>query len=160
MDKFAERANVYYDLLEKINFSGFNPEQAEQVKAELAAIDKFATKYAKPLRGALKSELSGDYKRLAIAWVTVPDELEMPAEPIELPADDDPDDDAEMGEESDQEEEPAEPEEENHPDSAPGKSGYDGLGSFKASNASTTGGSRSHEAQRLSLQEWRVQRAL
>ena len=36
----------------------------------------------------IKSECSGDYKRLAIAWVTTPDELEAPAAPIELPADD------------------------------------------------------------------------
>ena len=28
----------------------------------------------------LKSECSGDYKRLAIAWVTMPDELEASSE--------------------------------------------------------------------------------
>ena len=32
----------------------------------------------------IKSECSGDYKRLAIAWVSTPDELEAPAAPIEL----------------------------------------------------------------------------
>ena len=36
----------------------------------------------------IKSECSGDYKRLAIAWVSTPDELEAPATPIALPADD------------------------------------------------------------------------
>ena len=34
-------------------------------------------KYGKPLRAMIRSECSGDYKRLAIAWVTVPDELEV-----------------------------------------------------------------------------------
>ena len=55
----------------------------------------------------IKSECSGDYKRLAIAWVTTPDELEAPAAPIELPADEDHGDDIELVED---EEEQAEPE--------------------------------------------------
>ena len=67
----------------------------------------FEKKYAKPLRAMIKSECSGDYKRLAIAWVTTPDELEAPAAPIELPADEDHGDDIELVED---EEEQAEPE--------------------------------------------------
>ena len=84
-------------------------------KDALKIAEAFATKYAKPLRGALKSELSGDYKRLAIAWVTVPDELEAPADGIEMPEEDGPDDEIELVEdeqEAEEEEVAVEPEEE------------------------------------------------
>mmetsp|Transcript_35348 Transcript_35348/g.84481 ORF Transcript_35348/g.84481 Transcript_35348/m.84481 type:complete len:251 (+) Transcript_35348:3-755(+) len=77
----------------------------------------FERKYAKPLRSMIKSECSGDYKRLAIAWVTMPDELEAPSEPVELPADDDETgDDIEIVED---EEEQNEPEPELEPDEEP-----------------------------------------
>jgi len=77
----------------------------------------FEKKYAKPLRAMIKSECSGDYKRLAIAWVTTPDELEAPADPIELPADDeDHGDDIELVEDEDEQ---AEPEPESEPNEEP-----------------------------------------
>ena len=79
----------------------------------LAIAAAFERKYAKPLRSMLKAECSGDYKRLAIAWVTVPDELEAPADGVTLPeADDDAGDDIELVED---EKEDAMPEPEPEP---------------------------------------------
>ena len=74
----------------------------------------------------IKSECSGDYKRLAIAWVTTPDELEAPAEPIVRPAADDDGDGIELVEDEDEQAEPEaelepneEPTEKDDPDEPP-----------------------------------------
>jgi len=66
----------------------------------------FEKKYAKPLRAMIKAECSGNYKRLAIAWVTMPDELEAPAAPIELPRDEAHGDDIELVEDEKELDEP------------------------------------------------------
>jgi len=75
-------------------------------KDALKIAEAWEKKYGKPLREMIKSECSGDYKRLAIAWCTVPDELEAPNEPIELPSEEE-EDATELIED---EEEAAEPE--------------------------------------------------
>merc|ERR1719421_194782 len=55
----------------------------------IAISEAFERKYGKHLKDAIKSECSGNYKRLAIAWITLPDALADPDAPIELPEVDD-----------------------------------------------------------------------
>lgn len=51
----------------------------------LEVASAYERKYQTPLRESLRQECSGRYKKLAIAWVTVPDALETPNEPLEVP---------------------------------------------------------------------------
>ena len=55
----------------------------EEMKAIAAAYDK---KYGVRLKVAIASECSGNYKRLAVAWVDLIDQLEQPQKKIELPS--------------------------------------------------------------------------
>ena len=52
---------------------------------EIAAA--YERKYGTPLKDDLKAECSGNYKRVAQAWVTMPDALADPDEPVEIPPD-------------------------------------------------------------------------
>jgi len=54
----------------------------EEVKAIAAAYDD---KYGRRLKKDIQQECSGNYKRLAIAWVDLPDQLAQPDKLIELP---------------------------------------------------------------------------
>ncbi|KAH8074388.1 hypothetical protein JL721_1945 [Aureococcus anophagefferens] len=57
-------------------------------KADVLAIAKrYHEKYGKHLKDSLKSECSGNYKRVAMAWVSLPDALADPDAPIEIPED-------------------------------------------------------------------------
>jgi hypothetical protein len=57
-------------------------------KADVLAIAKrYHEKYGKHLKDSLKSECSGNYKRVAMAWVSLPDALADPDEPVEIPPD-------------------------------------------------------------------------
>jgi hypothetical protein len=65
-----------------------------------AIADAYERKYSEPLASTLKRECSGRYKKLAIAWVSVPDALDEPNKPIEVPlVEKDDEDDKEEGEE-------------------------------------------------------------
>ena len=44
----------------------------------------YEAKYGRPLRQDVKAECSGNYQRLALAWLTLPDALEQPAAPVSL----------------------------------------------------------------------------
>ena len=46
---------------------------------------KYEEKYDTTLKLAISSKCKGNYKRLAVAWVDLPDQLEQPAKKIELP---------------------------------------------------------------------------
>eukprot|EP00900_Chrysochromulina_parva_P010576 jgi/Chrpa1/1951/Chrysochromulina_OHIO_Genome00013467-RA len=46
---------------------------------------KYEEKYDTTLKLAISSKCKGNYKRLAVAWVELPDQLEQPAKKIELP---------------------------------------------------------------------------
>ena len=50
----------------------------------VAISEAFERKYGKHLKDAIKSECSGNYKRLAIAWCTLPDTLAEPAAEVAL----------------------------------------------------------------------------
>ena len=50
---------------------------------EIAAA--YEAKYGRPLRQDVKAECSGNYRRLALAWLCLPDALEQPAAPVKLP---------------------------------------------------------------------------
>ena len=55
-------------------------------KAEVRAIAKaYEKKYGTPLKAAIASECSGDYKKLLIAWISLPDLLEQPEGSVEIP---------------------------------------------------------------------------
>ena len=55
-------------------------------KADVRAIAAvYESKYGTPLRQAIRAECSGDYMRLALAWVELPDSLEQPMVPVQLP---------------------------------------------------------------------------
>eukprot|EP00966_Prymnesium_polylepis_P319913 7376329-Prymnesium_polylepis.1 len=55
-------------------------------KAEVQRIAAaYEDKYSVPLKDDLRKELSGDYKRLAIAWVDLPDQLAQPRRMCKLP---------------------------------------------------------------------------
>ena len=47
--------------------------------------EKYDTKYGLSLKSALTNAIKGDYRRLAVAWVDLPDELAQPDKKIELP---------------------------------------------------------------------------
>merc|ERR1719364_219235 len=51
----------------------------------LAIAAAYQRKYTSHLKDSLKKECSGNYKRLAMAWVSVPDALADPDAPIEIP---------------------------------------------------------------------------
>jgi len=78
----------------------------EEVKEIAKAYDE---KYGRRLKSDIQQECSGDYRRLAVAWVDLPDQLSQPDKLIELPElpqeekqpfdDDDDDDDFEEAEE-------------------------------------------------------------
>jgi hypothetical protein len=71
-------------------------------KADILAIAAaYQRKYTSHLKDSIKKECSGNYKRLAMAWVSVPDALADPDAPIEIPE-----------ETSEKEEAPPPPEEE------------------------------------------------
>eukprot|EP00322_Chrysochromulina_rotalis_P026845 CAMPEP_0115866008 /NCGR_PEP_ID=MMETSP0287-20121206/20027_1 /TAXON_ID=412157 /ORGANISM="Chrysochromulina rotalis, Strain UIO044" /LENGTH=1093 /DNA_ID=CAMNT_0003320561 /DNA_START=29 /DNA_END=3309 /DNA_ORIENTATION=- len=63
----------------------------DEVKEIASAYER---KYNTPLKSAISSGLKGDYKRLAVAWVSLPDQLEQPAKKIDIPSDADIDADA------------------------------------------------------------------
>ena len=55
-------------------------------KPDVVAIAKaYQRKYGKHLQDSIKSECSGNYKRLAIAWFTLPDGLADPDAPLDIP---------------------------------------------------------------------------
>eukprot|EP00927_Polykrikos_kofoidii_P046184 TRINITY_DN4039_c0_g1_i1.p1 TRINITY_DN4039_c0_g1~~TRINITY_DN4039_c0_g1_i1.p1 ORF type:complete len:851 (+),score=199.97 TRINITY_DN4039_c0_g1_i1:48-2600(+) len=60
----------------------------------------FLEKYGKPLDKAIAGECSGNYKRLAMAWVSVPDQLDVCTEEITFPSGEE-EDDGDWGETSD-----------------------------------------------------------
>ena len=77
-------------------------------KADILAIAAaYQRKYTSHLKDSIKKECSGNYKRLAMAWVSVPDALADPDAPIEIPE-----------ETSEKEEAPPPPEEEEEPEPA------------------------------------------
>ena len=53
----------------------------------LAIAAAYQRKYTTVLKDGIKKECSGNYKRLAQAWVTLPDALEDPEAPIDVIAD-------------------------------------------------------------------------
>jgi len=53
----------------------------EEIKKIAAAYDK---KYGISLKAAITNECKGNYKRLAVAWVDLPDQLEQPEKLVEL----------------------------------------------------------------------------
>ena len=54
----------------------------DEIKQIAAAYDK---KYGVTLKGVVASKCKGDYKRLAVAWIDLPDQLAQPDKRIELP---------------------------------------------------------------------------
>ena len=48
----------------------------------------FERKYQKPLKKAIEEECSGNYKRMCVAWISLPDLLEQPREVIDVPIED------------------------------------------------------------------------
>lgn len=55
-------------------------------KADIRAIAaSYEEKYGEELKGAISSAIRGNYKRLAVAWVDLPDQLAQPDKPIEVP---------------------------------------------------------------------------
>ena len=53
----------------------------------LAIAAAYKRKYGTVLKDGIRKECSGNYKRIAQAWVTLPDALADPDEPIEIPPD-------------------------------------------------------------------------
>ena len=47
--------------------------------------EAFERKYSTPLKAAIADNCQGNYKRLAVAWVDLPDQLAQPARKIEVP---------------------------------------------------------------------------
>ena len=68
---------------------------------------RYKRKYGTVLKDGIQKECSGKYKRVAQAWVTLPDALEDPEAPIELPDEIDEEEDKEQPSSSDDEPEPA-----------------------------------------------------
>ncbi|KAH8072189.1 hypothetical protein JL720_11231 [Aureococcus anophagefferens] len=85
----------YYAKRLKEAFKGLGTSDASSAarlgghdKAGVLAIAKrYHEKYGKHLKDSLKSECSGNYKRVAMAWVSLPDALADPDAPIEIPED-------------------------------------------------------------------------
>jgi len=73
----------------------------------LAIAAAYKRKYGTVLKDGIQKECSGKYKRVAQAWVTLPDALEDPEAPIELPDEIDEEEDKEQPSSSDDEPEPA-----------------------------------------------------
>ena len=71
----------------------------------LAIAEAYQRKYTSFLKDSIKKECSGNYKRLAMAWVSVPDALTDPDAPIEIP-----EETSDEKEEAPPDEEPEEPE--------------------------------------------------
>eukprot|EP00316_Scyphosphaera_apsteinii_P007777 CAMPEP_0119306596 /NCGR_PEP_ID=MMETSP1333-20130426/7310_1 /TAXON_ID=418940 /ORGANISM="Scyphosphaera apsteinii, Strain RCC1455" /LENGTH=857 /DNA_ID=CAMNT_0007309933 /DNA_START=58 /DNA_END=2631 /DNA_ORIENTATION=+ len=56
-------------------------------KSEAVAVAAvYERKYGEPLRIRLAKECSGNYKRLAVSWITLPDELEEPNASLTIPS--------------------------------------------------------------------------
>merc|ERR1719213_129913 len=75
----------------------------------LAIAAAYQRKYTSHLKDSLKKECSGNYKRLAMAWVSVPDALADPDAPIEIPEETQEKEAAPPPEEEEEEPEPATP---------------------------------------------------
>ena len=54
-------------------------------KEATLSIRRLVKKYGEELKGAISSAIRGNYKRLAVAWVDLPDQLAQPDKPIEVP---------------------------------------------------------------------------
>jgi hypothetical protein len=58
----------------------------DEIKRIAASYEK---KYSTELKGALSDEIKGNYKRLAVAWVDLPDQLAQPEKPVAVPKSED-----------------------------------------------------------------------